>query len=309
MEEIKTKGKYKKLLPLLISLLVIGVVSAALVTYFGSKTTTIEVNQAITMPDCSESLTTAGGETITTAQCTATSQTSVDIPVEIKTTDNPSDGGVENVDVQYELHAEGESPREDRIRVLASDIGLNTLSDFNTASFQQNVVEGYVGHLDVLIDTTGDGIADDALVFEYAKVNPARCDETPYPTGSMNTFGELGTISDTSYAWLTTGPAGPCGASNDVFFWHSLADWKTGVPTNQANGKTISGTTPIIALEFEVDSWIETTTAKMSELTVNSADVNVITIQAGEDTVFDLVIKFANGASGNYTLTTNVEVQ
>ncbi len=165
----------KWILPIVVlSLLVVGV-SAGLVQYFGSKTTEVEVAQAITMPNCDETLTAAGGETLTTAQCTATSQTSVDIPVEIATDVTPNDGGAESIEVQYELHAEGTSPREDRIRVTAAQAGLTDLDSLDTISWQQNVEEGYISHVDVRLE-------DKTLVFEYAKV-AAPCDNAPYPSG------------------------------------------------------------------------------------------------------------------------------
>ena len=274
---------------MLLSLLVVGMVSAGLVQYFGRKTTDIDVTQAITMPNCNEvDLVAAGGMTIVTDQCTATSQTSVEIPVEITTTG--TDAGIASLEVQYELHAEGESPREDRIRVTAEQAGLETLDDLNTISWQQNIEEGYISHVDVTLE-------DKTLVFEYAKVD-APCDNAPYPTGEQDTFGDKGIVDSDAMAWISSGPAGPCGDETFDVGHKSLSDWKTS-----------DGSKEVIALEFEVDSWIDTTTVKISELEVNGQPVDVITVQPEQVLIFDLIIDFADGAEGTYNLVTDIEVQ
>ncbi len=277
---------------IVIGLLFVGGASGALLSYFGAFTTTVDVGQAITMQDCSDDLVAVGGETLLTDQCTATSETSVDIPVKIVTTPTPDDGGVESTTVEYNLHAEGTNPREDRIRVEASDIGLTDLNSLISIEFDQDVVEGYVGHVDVRLE-------DKTLVFEYAKVDHTDCDDAgDYPSGKVNTFGNKGIVDSNAYAWISSGPAGPCG---DVIFnagHKSLADWKIS-----------DGSKSIIALEFEVDSWIETSTGKMSNLKVNGNAVDVITIQAGLDVVFNQEVEFANGASGTYELETQLQVQ
>lgn len=72
-----------------------------------------------------------------------------------------------------------------------------------------------------------------------------------------------------AWAWLTSGPPGPCGADPIVFFWHSLDDWKAGPVSNEANGKIIDGNTRIIALEIEVDGWIAESEAFIDDITLN----------------------------------------
>lgn len=279
----------KKISIAIIAILAISLVSAVVLTTFGTKTTEVTVSQAITMSDCDDILTAAGGETLITGQCTATSETSVDIPTGLVTTVEPEDGGVESVEVQYQLHAEAESPREDRIKVTADQAGLTDLDSLDTISWQQNVLTGYIGHVDVILE-------DKTLVFEYAKVK-APCDNAPYPTGKQDTFGDKGTVDDTAYAWISSGPAGPCGDATFDLGHNTLAKWKVS-----------DGTKEIIALEFEVDSWIATSTTKISELKVNGNDVNIITVQPEQNLLFDLAIHFANGAFGTYALETNLTV-
>ena len=159
---------------------------------------------------------------------------------------------------------------EARIVIQASDVGITTLNDLNTISWDANVVGGYLPHIDVILDLNDNGVydsgVDDALVIEYAKATVANCDNAPYPTGELTTFGDKGSISDATYAWLTSADAGPCSGS-PTFFWHSLADWKSG-QTNQ-NAKDIAGTTKVLRLELEVDNWISQSEANVDNIQVN----------------------------------------
>jgi hypothetical protein len=159
-----------------------------------------------------------------------------------------------------------------------------TLNDLSTLSWAQYVTEGYMAHVDVLLDLDNDGVydtGDDALVFEGAKVNTAHCDATPYPTGALTTFGStLGEeINSGSYAWLSSGPAGGCSTGPETFFWHTLAAWKAGPETTQANGKTISGSTKVLALEFEVDGWIAASEAYLDDITLNGVVIENFDVQ------------------------------
>src|SRR3989344_2031935 len=147
---------------------------------------------------------------------------------------------------------------EARLRInLASE---TTLSDLESISWMQFVDHGYISHVDVLLDTAGDGGGvDDALVFEYAKVDPEDCDDSEdYPTGSVNTFGDKGIVDSGAFAWLNSGPPGPCGDSVFDAGHKSLAGWKTAFP----NAK-------IIALEIEVDGWIEESEAFLDDVKIN----------------------------------------
>ena len=147
---------------------------------------------------------------------------------------------------------------EARLRLnLASG---TTLSDLDSISWMQFVDHGYISHVDVLLDTAGDGGGvDDALVFEYAKVDPLDCDDVAdYPLGSVNTFGDKGIVDGGAFAWINSGPPGPCGDSTFNAGYKSLAGWKTTFP----NAK-------IVALEIEVDGWIAESEAFIDDVKIN----------------------------------------
>lgn len=164
----------------------------------------------------------------------------------------------------------GGASKEGRIEITFNEEFL--LASLNSISWMQYVAQGYAAHVDVRIDTLGDGTVNDTLVFEYAKVNPANCDNSGgYPTGSVNTFGDKGIVDDTAYAWLNSGPAGSCG--NAIFDANhsSLADWKTTYPN-----------AIITAMEIEVDGWIPTYAA--SEAFVDDVMINSGTVSGFEPT-------------------------
>jgi len=104
-------------------------------------------------------------------------------------------------------------------------------------------------------------------VFEYAKVDPVLgCDDSgDYPTGSFNTFSDKGIVDSGAFAWLSSGPAGPCGDGTFDANHMSLADWKsTGIAG-------INGSTPVLRLEIEVDNWIESSEAYINDVLVNGS--------------------------------------
>jgi hypothetical protein len=128
-------------------------------------------------------------------------------------------------------------------------------------SFNHFVDHGYATHVDVILDLGG-GITD-ALVFEYAKVDPSDCDDVAdYPTGAINTFDDKGKIDEDTYAWLSSGPAGPCGDATFDSMHASLADWKTGIDS-------IDSTTPVLAIEIEIDGWIEESESFIDNIILN----------------------------------------
>lgn len=162
------------------------------------------------------------------------------------------------------LGTDGTNGDEARLVIQASDVGITTLDDLDTIKWDAFGVTGYAPHVDVIVDTNNDGIKDDALVFEYAKVNPLSCDNSgSYPTGDFDTFNEKGIVDSAAYAWLSSGPPGPCGDATFNANHMSLANWKlTGIAG-------ISGSTRVLRLEIEVDNWIQSSEAYLDDVLVN----------------------------------------
>ncbi len=159
------------------------------------------------------------------------------------------------------------------------------LSNLSSISWMQNVLSGYASHVDVIIDTDNNGASDDALVFEYAKVDHLDCDNvTNYPTGLINTFGDKGIVDDSAYAWLNSGPPGVCG---DASFIHKpLSQWKSE-----------NGTADILAIEIEVDGWISESNAYVDNIRINGElveDFEEITIASNTQNARAVISSFTS---------------
>ncbi len=165
--------------------------------------------------------------------------------------------------------AEGDwSSSEARITIDASDVKVKTLDDLVNMSWDVNVLSGYIAHVDVIIDKDGNGVADDALVFEAAKVDPINCElAIPYPTGIKDTLGRVSIIDGTSYAWLNSGAPGPgciTGVTSPagIFYTNTLSGWKDSY-------QEIDGDTIVLRFEIEVDPWIADSESEISNIVIN----------------------------------------
>ena len=258
---VKHKRFHKKkvLLIGLLSLLVVGLVSAGVLTYFGRINTNVDVDRAITFEgsDCSEDVCTeaeiplGAGETSETSEYTLTSQTSVDGQIEIVSTYDEVCLTVTN---QYNLDADSivwdaitgytELTYEDfeagrsYITVL-TDI---TLSELNNIDFEQYVGSGYPVSVNILLDVNEDGEFDskkdltDGLLTDgedaVLKIEFAYNGATAgYPDAYMESedyntwsFDGVGSIDDTTDAWLYSVKAGGAEIIMDT-----LTNWKLGI--------------------------------------------------------------------------------
>lgn len=307
----KNKKNKTVIMLLVLGLLVIGTGTAAILNYFGKTTTTVDVKQAVTLSGdgcdnnlCSESMVAYGGETTTSQKRTINSLTGVNAPVRIDTTSIPSEGTTSII--MYDLQVTTDEPAGTEKRIHLTPIGISTLGDINSITFTQNASEGYMAHADVLLDLNNDGIytsgIDDALVFEYAKV-AAPYDNTPYPLGVFNTFGEKGMINNNAEGWLTSGDAG--NHDSPTYYYATLGDWKAGLIKN---GKTISSASKVLAIQVEVDNWITGSRAQVSDLKVNGVAVNP-TIQPKGNLDFEVKTNFSILANDTYTVQSTLNIQ
>lgn len=300
-------NKKKLLYGALVPLLAVVLVSAAVLTFYGAVIRDVTVGAALLVNGEDGEYTDIytdsinGGESVT-ANFLVESQTSVNVPISIVTTTNGNlnEAGVTHT-INYLLDnslgncAAPYTECEKRIYIAAEDVAITDLDSLHSISWDADTIEGYVSHIDVLVDTDGDGIKDDALVFEYAKMVPSNCEVTPYPLGDISM-----SIDDADYAWLSSGAPGPGCIAVGNFYTNSLSNWKSGY-------QGIDGTTKVIGFELEVDNWITSSNSIIKNLEINGNPVEV-TIKPNDvlafnvNTLFDVTI-----VPGDYTVETQVQ--
>lgn len=230
----------KKIMLFAIPLLLVGLVSAGVLTNFLKIDYGFEVERALTYSgdDCDDngvctesSGDLVGGETYTTGTYELTSATSVNAPLTITTEITPDDAGITTgfnfiqdvAAIPYEdgtgyLNADFEAGRE-VVTLLVEE--ATTLSDVESIDFEQYVTKGYPASVNILIDVDGDGEfnskkdlvtgylttgVDDVLKMEIAYNGAtagyadAYMEESDYNRW-MTAFDE-GAIGDTTSAWL-----------------------------------------------------------------------------------------------------------
>lgn len=282
----------KKLLVLVFcSFLAIALVTAGIIQYFGQVQRDVHVDEAISFTgDNAINVSVMAGENVVSDVLNVKSQTSVVAPLSILTEVSPDDAGITN-EVQYLLSASSGTGVEDRVYVRAEDAGVTTLNDLDSIEWEARVNSGYLPHVDVFLDN------GETLVFEYAKVNPASCDNAPYPIGDLNTFDDKGIVNDSAYAWLSSGVAGPCGDSTFDTNHKSLSDWKT-----------TWGDVEVVAFEIEIDNWIADSDSELSNILINGNPVEV-SLKPSDDFSFQVETTFPLDVAGDYTITTTIDTR
>ncbi len=171
-------------------------------------------------------------------------------------------------------------------RIALIPIQPMTLGEVLTISWSEYLVSGYMPHVDIRLDTDGDGIIDDALVIEYAyntSEGAVRPEGQPTYGGLTaawyQTFSDDGNgpavIGDSSLAWLASGAPGPAGGVfGDGNFWlTTLGAWKTGLGSPSAY---VDANTLVTAIEIEIDNWI--IGGGQSEAYVDNITINGVAI-------------------------------
>ena len=288
MKEEKTKKKFnkKKLLTFgVLGIFALALVAAGVYLYVGSASVMGTVDEPLTVSDATFSFN--GFPGTITDNIVIDNLANVDLNVELSWVELSNEANPFSLDNSAGICAWGtpEWNNEDcEKRIIIdelSDFGITTLSDLDTISWDVDVDAGYIAHVDVILDTTGNGEADDALVFEYAKVDPARCEVKPYPIANeIDTFGDSGIVDSSAYAWLSSGNSGPlCVLIDNVdgsgFYTYTLSEWISGPSSNYANVNVIDGNTKVLRLEIEVDNWISQSNSEVSNIVINGNEINV----------------------------------
>lgn len=145
-----------------------------------------------------------------------------------------------------------------------------TLDDIDTISWEYFLVAGYPPHVDLYLDTDGEGGYDDCLTFEYANNDlTLHGSEDPPTYGALTgnwytTFSDDGegpaVVNDAAIAWSNSAPP----PSN--LFLHSLAEWKEGI---QSGEHYIDASTSVIYIQVEMDAWILQCQAYIDDIEIN----------------------------------------
>ncbi len=170
----------------------------------------------------------------------------------------------------------------DEARIVLTPLQPMTLGEVLTVSWSEYLVSGYPPHVDIRLDTVGDGVVDEALVIEYAHNTMAHYGEAPMPYGALTgawyvTFADDGNgpvvIDGTAHAWQATGAAGPAGGAfgDGGYYGDTLANWKAGLTGN--GGTYIDANSLVLAIEIEVDNWVVQSDAYVDNITVNGVAI------------------------------------
>lgn len=170
---------------------------------------------------------------------------------------------IKTVGTTTQLQTTGTAGSGDEARIVITPTVPMTLGQLLSISWCENLITGYPPHVDIIVP-------GDALVFEYAYNTISHYNlEAPMPYGALpgtwyQVFSDDGNgpaiIDNTCYAWLSSGPAGPPAS----LIGGTLAQWKTGSVVS-----AIDATTPVLAIEIEVDNWVVQTDALVDSVTVN----------------------------------------
>jgi len=320
----------KEISAVVVGLFAIALVSAALIPYYLQINQSVTITQGVsfTAPEgiictggfCEDPVTLSACESNTTGIYAISSSANVIVPLAISTLVIDAEPGL-TANTEFVLVTEG-SPGdgdESKVYIDAKDTLVSTLGDLDTISWDTYVSAGYITHVDVLIDTDGDGEKDDALVFEYDKVTnigptPLVVDMNYTRDEWMNTFGDRGSIELNSYAWLSSGCSG--GVGGIYFTTDTLTNWRTRKLGNSyaCNGTVIKTydideNTQIIGFDIEVDNWISTTdnpNSKVKNIMINGQGVEP-SIKPGDTLSFDVFREASCLAiSGPYTIVTEI---
>ena len=166
----------------------------------------------------------------------------------------------------------GDGPQgtEDRISVKVKP--GTTLGDILEISWATYIVEGYLPHVDIILDKDGDGVKDDALVAEGAYANGNSVAGWPFDTWIQTFEGASGVYPLWGGPWPAP-PAPTKMVEDGTAVWlnsqgqfphlYTLAYWKAGTP-----GFGVDSTTSVLRLEIEVDNWVLKSTAWVDDINV-----------------------------------------
>lgn len=178
---------------------------------------------------------------------------------------------------QNYLQATGPVPGDSTGTIVINfPAGVTTLGDITTISWWTFLVNGYIPHVDIGLDTNADGIADDWLVCEGAHINANSVTGwTPYQW--FQTF-DGSALTYTGWSGIPGAPADDNSVNAGTAVWlDSLGTGGAGslntLGAYQAGLNGISAATPIVNMEIEVDNWVLPSQAYVNGVMVNGVPV------------------------------------
>ena len=168
-------------------------------------------------------------------------------------------------------------PPADEARIVISLPNGTTLGDIESISWWTYLVSGYVPHVDLILDCSGNGTRDHKLVAEGAYQNGDLTTgwasppwfktfhgvTAAYPSWSgLTGTPNLTQVDGTTAVWLSPAPSPP-GPPNQLSI-AKLSDYQS-----VAGLYGVSGSTIVLALEIEVDNWVVQSEAYVDDIEIN----------------------------------------
>jgi len=222
--------------------------------------------------------------------------------------------------------------------------GATTLNDIVTIDFDEYVNSGYPVSVNILLDVNGDGVFDSKKDLETGYLTGGEQDdvlkiEWAYNGGIdagylhadayMNSdnsgystwlFGGMGTIDDSTNAWLYSGKPGAIGDTE--FNYGTLTDWKNGRQrgltcyyvddaweSESCTDVLINSATKVYGIQIESLGFIAESSSVVKNIVIGSTDYEMSGLPKGEQTDFQIVTDFPKMlVPDTYTITTTVGI-
>ena len=189
------------------------------------------------------------------------------------------------------LSATGTQGTHNQVTIDLTGKGV-TLGSLQSISWSEYLVNGYTPYLNVFFVTAGSAITD-SLCFEYAYNSASHYAEGQhtgdtaygaltgawYSTFSDDDGGPVA-VTQSSFAWLNSGGAGPYPVSASLpidysavggnFIGGALAQWGAGDVVTGVDASAV-----VTKIEIRVDNWIVDTTALVGDISIEAGGSSV----------------------------------
>lgn len=279
--------KKKVLSIVLLSLLAVGIVGAGIITYYGKITQNVEVEQAVLL-DCGESgciedVGSLGDSGIAISDIyTLTSNRDFEVPVKLMTEVNPDEDGINSVHLGI--------ARLTQKKVVFGDNHWSEIGDeaiihytIDGENFGAEIVEGEkVGYTLIYYKDNSDRFNNPAKVI---KIEAVGSNSLPYETdGNLDEYSYCGTVEE--------------GQEEDYTTCHGAKIWYVPeIALSNCNGG-----------ECDID-WSQASNFLFETELIEYNQNGEIIVYPDEEFLFYTKTTFSNSNVGDYTITTEAQVQ